>query len=184
MSDSVRPHRQQPTRLPRPWDSPGKNIGMGCHFLLQCMKVKSESEFAQSCLTHSDPMGCSLPGSSVHGIFQARVLEWGAITFSALYLRLLIFLPAILIPAYASSNPAFLMMYSAFKLNKQGDNIQPWRTPFLIWNQSVFPCPKLLLPDLHTDFSRGRSGGLVFPSLSEFSTVCCDPHSQRLWYSE
>ena len=74
----------QPTRLPRPWDSPGKNTGLGCHFLLQCMKVKSESEVAQSCLTLSAPVDCSLPGSSVHGIFQARVLEWGAIAFSGL----------------------------------------------------------------------------------------------------
>ena len=82
MSDSVRPHRQQPTRLPRPWDSPGKNTGVGCHFLLQCMKVKSEREVAQSCPTLSDPMDCSLPGSSVHGIFQARVLEWVAIAVS------------------------------------------------------------------------------------------------------
>jgi len=77
MSDSVWPHRRQPTRLPRPWDSPGKNTGVGCHFLLQCMKVKSEREVAQSCLTPSDPMDHSLPGSSIHGIFQARVLEWG-----------------------------------------------------------------------------------------------------------
>ena len=82
VSDSVRPHRRQPTRSRRPWDSPGKNTGVGCHFLLQCMKVKSESEGAQSCPTVSDPMDCSLPGSSVHGIFQARVLEWGAIAFS------------------------------------------------------------------------------------------------------
>ena len=131
MSDSVRPHRRQPTRLPRPWDSPGKNTGVGfhfllqcmkvksesevaqlcltlrypmdcmqptrllrpwdfpdkstgvgCHFLLRCMKVKSESEVAQSCQTLLDPMDHSLPGSSVHGIFQARVLEWGAIAFS------------------------------------------------------------------------------------------------------
>ena len=103
---------------------------------------------------------------------------------SSAYLRLLIFLPAILIPACASSSPAFLMMYSAYKLNKQGDNIQPWCTPFPIWNQSVVPCPVLLLPDLHTGFSRGRSGGLVFPSLEEFSAVCCDPHSQRLWHSQ
>ena len=79
VSDSVRPHSRQPTRLPRPWDSPGKNTGVGCHFLLQCMEVKSESEVAQSCPTLSDPMDCSPPGSSVHGIFQARVLEWGAI---------------------------------------------------------------------------------------------------------
>ena len=78
----MRPHRPQPTRLPHPWDSPGKNIGVGCHFLLQCMEVKSESEVAQSCPTLSDLMDCSPPGSSVHGIFQARVLEWGAIVFS------------------------------------------------------------------------------------------------------
>ena len=82
MSDFVQPQRRQPTRLPRPWDSPGKNTGVGCHFLLQCVKVKSESEVAQSYPTLSDPMDCSLPGSSVHGIFQARVLEWVAIAFS------------------------------------------------------------------------------------------------------
>ena len=82
MSNSVRPHRWQPTRLPHPWDSPGKNTGVGCHFLLQCMTVKSGSEVAQSCPTLSDPMDCNLPGSSVHGIFQARVPEWGAIAFS------------------------------------------------------------------------------------------------------
>ena len=76
------PHRQQLTRLPCPWDSPGKNTGVGCHFLLQCMKVKSESEVAQSCPTLSDPMDWNLPGSSVHGIPQARVLEWGATAFS------------------------------------------------------------------------------------------------------
>ena len=75
---TVWPHRWQPTRLPRPWDSPGKNAGVGCHFLLQCRKVKSESEVAQSCPTLHNPMDCSLRGSSVHGIFQARVLEWGA----------------------------------------------------------------------------------------------------------
>ena len=65
-----------------PWDSLGKNTRVGCHFLLQCMKVKSESEVAQLCLTLHDPMDCSLPGSSIHGISQARVLEWGAIAFS------------------------------------------------------------------------------------------------------
>ena len=84
MSDSVRPQRRQPTRLPLPWDSPGKNTGVGCHFLPQCAKVKSESEVAQSCPTLSNPMDSSLPSSSVHGIFQARVLEWGAIAFSNL----------------------------------------------------------------------------------------------------
>ena len=81
-SNSVRPHRRQPTRLPHPWDSLGKNTRVGCHFLLQCMKVKSESEVAQLCLTLSDPMDRSPPGSSIHGSFQARVLECGAIAFS------------------------------------------------------------------------------------------------------
>ena len=88
------PHRWQPTRLPRPWDSPGKNTRVGCHFLLQCMKVKSksESEAAQLCPTLSDPMDCSLPGSSVHGIFQARALEWGATAFSDVYTTFCLFI--------------------------------------------------------------------------------------------
>ena len=92
---------------------------------------------------------------------------------------------AILIPACVSSSPAFLMMYSAYKLNKQSDNIQPWCTPFPIWNQSVVPCPVLTAVSWPAyRFSRGRSGGLVFPSLSEFSTVYCDSHSQRLWHCQ
>ena len=85
MSDSVRPHRWQPSRLCHPWDSPGKNTGVGCHFLLQCMKVKSEREVAQSCPTLHNPMDCSQPGSSIHGIFQARVLESGATAFSEIF---------------------------------------------------------------------------------------------------
>ena len=109
MSDSVQPHKWQPTRLPHPWDSPGRNTGVGCHFLLQCMKVKSESEVVQSCPTLSDPMDCSLPGSSICGIFQARVLEWGAIAFSVtvrilsfkifqmIYMCILSYFPKILI---------------------------------------------------------------------------------------
>ena len=76
---TLRPRRQQPTRFLCPWDSPGKNTGVGCHFLLQCMKVKSKSEVAHSCPTLSDLIDCSLPGSSIHGISQSRVLEWGAI---------------------------------------------------------------------------------------------------------
>ena len=84
VSDSLRPHRWQPTRLPHPWDPPGKNTGVGCHFLLQCIKVKSESEVAHSCPTLRDPRDCSLPGSSVHGIFQATGLEWGATAFSTI----------------------------------------------------------------------------------------------------
>ena len=94
----MRPHRLQPTRLRRPWDSPGKNTGVGCHCLLQCMKVKSESEVAQSCPTLSDPMDCSLPGSSIHGIFQARVLEWGAIAVSNLMSYWLVDISSIKVP--------------------------------------------------------------------------------------
>ena len=92
VSDSVWPQRRQPTRLRRPWDSPGKNNGVGCHFLLQCMKVKSEREVAQSGPTLHDPMDCSPPDFSVHGIFQARVLEWGAVAFSGIMLLLLLLL--------------------------------------------------------------------------------------------
>src|SRR5574337_969740 len=109
MSDSVGPHRWQPTRLPCPWDSPGKNTGVGCHFLLQCMKVKSESEVTQSCPTPSDPMDCSPPGSSVHGICQARVLEWGAIAFSSDFPRRgikTLFLTPINRISYKEENPS------------------------------------------------------------------------------
>ena len=91
MSNSVGPQRWQPTRLPHPWHSPGKNTGVGCRFLLQCMKVKSESEVAQSCPTPSDHMECNLLGSSIHGICQARVLEWVAIAFSSIIAKLLIY---------------------------------------------------------------------------------------------
>ena len=171
MSNTVRPH---------PWDSPGKNTGVGCHFLLQCIKLKSESEVSQSCLTLRDPMDCSLPGSSIHGIFQAR--EWSGVPLPSLtsaYLWLLVFLLTLLIPACVSSNLAFLMMYYAYKLNKQGDNIQPWHTPFPIWNHSVVPFPVLTVASWPAcSFLRRETGGLVFPSLSEFSTVCCYP--QRL----
>ena len=91
MSDSVRPHGRQPTRLPRPWDSPGKNAGVGAisFFNAKCMKVKSASEVAQSCPTLSDPMDGSPPGPPIQGIFQARVLEWGAIVFSVMYTKCL-----------------------------------------------------------------------------------------------
>ena len=87
MSDSVQSHRRQPARLRCPWDSLGKNNGVGFHFLLQCMKVESESEVTHSCPTLSDPIGCSLPASSIHWIFQARVLEWGAIILRHLMFR-------------------------------------------------------------------------------------------------
>ena len=117
MSDSVRPHRQQPTRLLCSCDSPGKNTGVGCHFLLQCMKVKSESEVGQSCLTLSDPMDCSLPGSSIHGILQARVLEWGAIAFSMPSLNSCLFFRVHVITS--SLDPSSLCRFSTYVLHKQ-----------------------------------------------------------------
>ena len=105
MSDSVRPHRRQPIRLRCPWDSPGKNTGVGCHFLLQCMKVK-----VKLCPTLWDPMDCSPPGSSIHGIFQARVLEWGAIAFSDSF-------------CYFLSNPSFMSILDS----------QCWSCHFCLW---------------------------------------------------
>ena len=87
MLDSVWPCRRQPTRLPHPWDSPGKNTWVGCHCLLHCVKVKSESEVAQSCLTLSDPMDCSLPGSSVHGF--SRQEYWSGVPLPSLIITLL-----------------------------------------------------------------------------------------------
>ena len=104
---------------------------------------------------------------------------------SSAYLRLLIFLLAILIPACTSSSLAFHVMYSAKKLNKQGDNIQPWHTPFPIWNQSVVPCPVLTVASWPAyRFLRRQVRCLVFPFLEEFSTAYCDPHSQRFWHSQ
>ena len=102
------------------------------------------------------------------------------------YLRLLIFLPAILIPACTSSSLAFCMMYSACKLNKQGLNIQPWHAPFPFWKQSIVPCAVLTVASWPTyRFLRRQvrwSG--ILPSLEEFSKDCCDPHSQRLLCSQ
>ena len=118
MSNSVRPHKRQPTRLPRPWDSPGKNTGVGCHFLLQCRKVKSESEVTQSCLTFSDPMDCSLPGSSVHGIFQARVLEWVAIAFCLVYFQL--FYTLVVIKNWAIFSLTFLIGHCGAQESESG----------------------------------------------------------------
>ena len=138
MSDSVRPHRRQPTRLPRPWDSPGKNSGVGCHFLLQCMKVKSESEVAQLCPTLGDPMDCSPPGSSAHGISQAKVLEWVATAFSKL--------------SWQDSN---LMVEGRLRQKISGDvsNIQKWpcelrlkHEPHHIWKAFPHPSPTAKVP--------------------------------------
>ena len=115
-------------------------------------------------------------------LFSSSLLSALRMVLSA-YLRLLIILPAILIPACASSSLVFYMMYSAYRLNKQGGNIAltcsfPYLEP-VCWSMSSSNCSFLTC----IDFSGGRSAGLVFPSLEEFSTVCCDPHSQRLWRS-
>ena len=130
------------------------------------------------------------PTFSLAFIFIKRLFSYSSLSairvVSSAYLRLLLFLPAILIPACTSSSPAFLMMYSEYKLNKQGLNIQPWRTPFHIWNQSAIPCPVLTVASWPVyRFLRKQVGwsGIPIPSLEEFSTACCDPHSQRFWYS-
>ena len=88
------------------------------------------------------------PFTSIKRLFSSSSLSAIRVVSSA-YLRLLLFLPAILIPAYASYSPAFLMRYSAYKLNNQSDNTQPWHTPFPIWNQSVVPCPVLTVDSWH-----------------------------------
>ena len=142
MSDSVRPHRQQPTRLPHPWDSPGKNTGVRCHFLLQCMKVKSESEVTESCPTLSDPMDCSTPGSSVHEILQARTLEWVAISFSrgssqpqGSNLRLLHW-QADSLPLSHQGSPSTLYFQNHFHHAKQ--ELCTHSTMTYEWNHTVF----------------------------------------------
>ena len=106
-------------QAPPSLDSSGKNTGVGCHFILQCMKVKSESEVAQSYPTLSNPMDCSPPDSSVHGIFQARVLEWGAIAFSG------------------QGADLSLNFVSHFFIYKTEGNIQ---RPFQDRRQGLFPC--------------------------------------------
>ena len=135
-------------------------------------------------------MLCFKPTFSLSSFtFIKRLLSFSSLSaikvVSSAYLRLLIFLLALLTPAYASSSPAFLMIRSAYKLNKQGDNIQPWLTPFLIWNQSVVPRPVLTVASWPAyRFLRRQVRWSGIPSLSEFSTVYCDPHSQRLWHSQ
>ena len=157
MSDSVRPQRQQPTRLPHHWDSPGKNTGVGCHFLLQCMKVKSESEVTQSCPTGSDPMDCNLPGSSVHGIFQARVLEWGAIAFST---KPLCSLPPIC--SATSINPAA----------KPGSKIDAAPRPYT-WMSQLFPSGAHLCDQVH--FPSSTLAWSPHPPPHWWGLCCQDP---------
>ena len=126
MSDSVQPRRRQPTRFPCPWDSPGKNTGVGCHFLLQCMKVKSESEVEKSCPTLRDPMDFSPPGSSIHGIFQAGVLEWGATAFSSECLS-----PCIITTILLVSIPQENISFS---------RARPYLPVLLLWPQDSSQC--------------------------------------------
>ena len=124
-------HRWQPTRLPHPWGSPGKNTGVGCHFLLQCMKLKSESEVTQSCPNFSNAMDCSLPGASVPGIFQARVLEWGAIAFSVVRLGLVYFWLHLLCKYSPSRIAAGSLGYLFTKAHL------PWWAPYSFWQSSL-----------------------------------------------
>ena len=131
----MRPHRRQPTRLPCSWDSPGKNTGVGCHFLLQCRKVKSESEVAQSCPTLSDPMHCSLPGSSIYGICQARVLEWGAIAFSV-YVYFTIFNYSTCLSSLAVFRVHCLMLCWVGGESSDLDLVSRWLDQSEHWNQS------------------------------------------------
>ena len=168
MSNSVRPHRWQPTRLPCPWDSPGKNTGVGCHFLLQCMKVKSESEVAQLCPTFSDPMDSSPPGSSVHEIFQARVLEWGAIAFSNMHTsRIYNLIPDIHIYVvvvvqllsrvwlFATPLTVVLQAFLSFTVSWSLLNLMSIEL-MIPSNHLILCCPLLLLPS-------------IFPSIRVFS---------------
>ena len=153
MSDSVQSHRWPPTRLLCPWDSPGKNTGVGCHFLLQCMKAKSESEVTESCPILSDPMDCSLPGSSIHGIFQARVLEWGAIAQAN-------FIGLTNCTQECTLRTKFICM-------------QGTCTSFSKTTQKTFPSPpKYILYILHSIVT-------ISPLLGHGNLVCCSPWDHK-----
>ena len=183
MSDSVQPHRQQPTSLPRPWDSPGKNTGVGCHFLLQCMKVKSQSADTQSCLTLSNPLDCSLPGSSVHGIFQARVLEWVAIAFSVYLLRLLFDDGKLLVAQSCPtlSNPWTVSHHAPLSI--EFSSLEYWRglpfpspgdLPDLLWIILSFSRLQSVLRSSHSVYSSTPSlkeSFLLFWSCSKKATI-------------
>ena len=150
MSNSVWPHRWQPTRLRHPWDSPSKNTGVGCHFLLQCMKLKSESQVAQLCPTLHDPMDCSPPGSSVHGSFQARVLEWGAIAFYLFSIQIIFKL------SQFKSVPQFSSVQ--FSCSVTSDSLQPHES-----QHARPPCP-LPTPRVHSN--SGPSSWWCHPTIS------------------
>ena len=153
MSDSVRPHSWQPTRLRSPWDFPSKDTGVGCHFLLQCRKVKSESEVAQSCPTLRDPMDCSLSGSSDHGIFQARVLEWVAIAFSSSSLEKWKWSHSVVSTSatpWTTAHQASLSITNCWSLPK------PMSIELVMPSNHLILCCSLLLPS-------------IFPSIRVFS---------------
>ena len=131
----MRSHRRPPTRLPHPWDSPGENTGLGCHVLLQRMKVKNESEVTQSCPTLSDPTDYSLPGSSIHGIFQTRVMEWGAIAFSSNHFILSLLKRSN--KGLSSQSYGFaVVMYRCESDHKEGSKQNNWR--FSMWCRRRF----------------------------------------------
>ena len=142
----------------RPWDSPGKNTGVGCHFLLQCMKVKSESEVAQSCPTLSDSMDCSLPGSSVNGIFHARVLEWGAIAFSQY---------TALIYSFSYLEPVCCSMYTvSFKIRQYKSDVSiivKWYVPFVFPFQST--TSKTPITQQRYFYSTHQAAGEIYTSI-------------------
>ena len=159
-------------RLPCPWDSPGKNTTVGCHSLLQgVFPMQGSNLDLLHCrqilyrLSHQGPQSYYILSKI------SLLLEAGSAirVVSSAYLKLLIFLLEILIPACASSSLAFYVMYSAYKLNKQGDNIQPWYTPFPIWNQSIVPSPVLAVASWPAyRFLRRQVRWSVFPSLEKF----------------
>ena len=201
MSDSARPHRRQPTRLPHPWDSPGKNTGVGCHFLLRCIKVKSESEVAQLCPTLSNPMDCSPPGFTIHGIFQARVLEWGAIAIHqeaysiSIYLSMKNNLEAVYIPKHSPKHKLFGGQHFVLVGEEQGklfpnfffpfssksvvipytDYLTIWTTVQIIW-VAYWGIPLQSHPQRNKHHKQLQA---TLPSTPPFQNGCCPPAFPR-----
>ena len=193
MSYSVWPHRWQPTRLPHPWDSPGKNTGVGCHFLLQCMKVKSEREVAQSCPTLKGPMDCSLPGSSVHGILQARVLEWGAISLVEIINACKVLNMVLLAHGDNPANASSSSSRNWWRMLRQEVNPPPdFKVRVFSLKHFGSPCPDFSLMiycgQLWPIWISGKlpspcssyPGGFLFHSLDFYSWIICQRHGPRI----
>ena len=179
MSDSALPHRQKPTRLPCPWDSPGKKTGVGCHFLLQCMKVKSESEDTQSCLTLCDPMDCNPSGSSVQGILQARRLEWVAIPYSTDLADPRTKSPFCYVhPALAGGFFTTSATWKTPKLSRKKESEVAESCPILC--NPVDCKPTRLLP-LWNFPGKGAGVGWPFPSPGDLPDPGIEPGSPALW---